>query len=283
LTVRLRSNALTLLALSLVTLTALILHRTQQLQPVEGLVLRVLVPFQTMLNDAGRGMQGVVDTARQLGTLREENRRLKQQVNDLLLSNVHLAEVEQQNLQLRKLLDFKQNNPDYTVRIGEVIGREPPATVIGRDPSNLTQAIILDQGTADGVRKGMPVVTASGLVGRVVQADLNWSKVLLLTDTNSHVNALLQSSRATGIVSGDQGRLVLRYVPQEAQITKGDIVVTSGLGGHFPKGLVIGQITEVQRRDVDMFQEAEVRPIVDFSRLELVVILQDFTPIESLP
>jgi len=283
LTVRLRSNALTLLALSLVAMTTLALHRTQQLAPVEGMALRALVPVQGMFNGAGQRLQRAIDTAKHLNSLRAENQELRRQVNELLLGNVHLIEVEQQNLQLRELLDFKQKNPDYTVRVGEVIGRLSPATVVGRDPNNLTQALIIDQGAADGVHKGMPVVTAGGLVGRVVEADLNWAKVLLLTDSSSHVSALLQTSRATGVVIGRQGRLYLRYVPQGDELTEGDIVVTSGLGGHFPKGLVIGQVSLVRKRDVDMFQEAEIRSVVDFSRLELVIVLQDFTPIESLP
>jgi len=281
--VRWQSNTLTFLALSGAALVILILHQTQRLQPVEGMILRASVPAQDMFNHVGEGIQSTIDTARELGSLRAENQQLRQQVNDLLLSNVHLVEVEQQNLQLRELLGFTQKNPDYTVQLGEVIGRLPPATVIGRDPSNLTLALILDQGTADGVRKGMPVVTARGLVGRIVEADLNWSKVLLVTDSNSRVIGLLQSSRATGVVAGKQGKLYLQYIPQGERVAKDDIVLTSGLGGHFPKGLVIGQVRHVYQRDVDMFQEAEIQSFVDFSRLELVVVLQDFTPVQVKP
>ncbi|NOZ06187.1 MAG: rod shape-determining protein MreC [Chloroflexi bacterium] len=282
-TIRLRSNVLTFLSLSAVALIALALHQNQKLQPVEGLVLRAFVPAQTMFSHLGQSIQDTLDTAHELRSLQAENQRLRQQTNDLLLSKVHLAEVEQQNLQLRELLDFKQKNPDYTVQLAEVIGRSTPATVIGRDPSNLVQSLLLNQGTADGVRQGQAVVTARGLVGRITEADLNWSKVLLLTDSNSRVNGLLQSSRATGIVAGRQGKLYLRYVPQGEEIVPNDIVVTSGLGGYLPKGLVIGQVQNVQQRDVDMFQEAEIRSFVDFSRLELVIVLQDFTPLQVQP
>ena len=280
---RVRSNVLTFLSLSAVALIALALHQNQMLQPVEGLVLRAFVPAQTMFSHLGQSVQDTLDTAHELGTLQAENQRLRQQMNDLLLSKVHLAEVEQQNLQLRDLLDFKQKNPDYTVQLAEVIGRSTPATVIGHDPSNLVQSLLLNQGTADGVRQGQAVVTARGLVGRITEAGLNWSKVLLLTDSTSQVNGLLQSSRATGIIAGRQGKLYLRYVPQGEEITPNDIVVTSGLGGYLPKGLIIGQVQNVQKRDVDMFQEAEIRSFVDFSRLELVIVLQDFTPVPAQP
>jgi rod shape-determining protein MreC len=156
--------------------------------------------------------------------------------------------------------------------------------VIGQDPSNLLRYIIIDAGTDDGVAKGMPVVTDRGLVGRIVEVSSRSSKVLLITDASSSVNAIIQSSRATGIVEGKvDGGLVIKYIPQPVTVNVGDIILTSGLGATFPKRLVIGQVTTVHRRDIELFQQAEIKPTVDFDRLEIVLVLTSFEPVEMIP
>jgi rod shape-determining protein MreC len=127
----------------------------------------------------------------------------------------------------------------------------------------------------------MPVLTHRGLVGRVTEAAPHSSKVLLITDPSSAVNALIQDSRATGVVQGLVGQgLTMRYIQQTEEITPGDLVLTSGLGGNFPTRLIIGQVTSVTKKDVELFQEATVRPSVDFGRLEMVMVLTSFEPIQ---
>jgi rod shape-determining protein MreC len=123
----------------------------------------------------------------------------------------------------------------------------------------------------------MVVVTERGLVGQVLEVADMASKVLLITDPLSAVNAVVQSSRTTGLVRGQVGgQLVLDEVPQEATIQMGDIVLTSGLGSTFPRGLVIGQVTDIRRQDVEMFQRATLHPTVDFNKLEVVLIVTNF-------
>ena len=126
----------------------------------------------------------------------------------------------------------------------------------------------------------MTVVTARGLVGRISEVGTDWARVLLITDPASSVNALVQTSRATGMVQGRLGQsLVMRFIPWEERVSVGDLIITSGLGRNFPKGLVIGQVTSVRQRDFQMHQEAEVKPTVDFNRLEIVTVITDFIPI----
>jgi rod shape-determining protein MreC len=130
----------------------------------------------------------------------------------------------------------------------------------------------------------MPVVTERGLVGRVHQVGPVSSTVLLLTDPSSGVQGLVQRTRAAGVVNGKSGGApVMEYVPQGAEIEPGDLVITSGLGGNFPKNLVIGQVVEVQQRDFDMFQQAVIRPTVDFNRLEFVLVITNFAPLPGQP
>ena len=141
---------------------------------------------------------------------------------------------------------------------------------------------MLDLGSTHGIDVGMPVVTDQGLVGRISEVTNTTSKVLLITDVSSSVNALLQSSRLNGVLRGTPGGdLVMDYIPQGALFSVGEVVLTSGLGGNFPKGIPIGQVTDIIQRDIDVFQQAIVRPTVDFGSLELVMVVTNFNPLET--
>lgn len=141
--------------------------------------------------------------------------------------------------------------------------------------------ITIDRGATDGVRLGMPVLTAEGLVGRVKEVSVNSAKVLLITDPSSSVAALIQRTRATGVVQGQLGEyMVMRYLLPDSPVLPGDVVLTSGLGGNFPKRLVIGTVVRVEHRDVEMFQEALVEPAVNLRDLEMVMVLLNFSPAE---
>jgi len=215
-----------------------------------------------------------------LQMLRAENLRLRQQVDQLAYQLALQREIEIENEHLRELLNLREQTPEIFGPQADLLAAE----VIGRDPSNLLHFLTIDRGSQDRVKPGMPVITARGLVGQVDQVRPNSATVKLLTDPTSSVNALVQRSRATGVVQGVQGStgtsLAMRFMPQTEGIAqKGDLVLTSGLGGHFPRRLLIGEITEVRRRDVDMFQEATVRPAVDFGQLEMVIVVRYFTPI----
>ncbi len=253
------------------------LHATGYLIPAQDVVLRGLAPVQGGLAGLASSVREIAVAVHDLRTLRQRNAELERQVNSLTIENVQLKEIEAENANLRRLLKFAQDHPSLEFRGAEVVAR-----VIGRDPTNLFNHLLINLGREHGIREGMPVVTERGLVGRISRTNSTTSQVLLLTDPASAVNALIQSSRLTGLVQGQAGgELVMDYIPQDATVTPGEIVITSGLGGRFPRNLVIGQITAVYQRDYEMFQRAIVRPSVNFNQLEQVLVITNFTPAEG--
>ena len=255
-----------------VAVTGMVLDRTDRLQPVKNFVAQFTAPVQEILFSITGRLTNVRQFFINVEACRAQNEELQTLVDQLIIENVRLREAEIENVTLREQLNFKQANPSF-----ELLS----AQVIGRDPTNLLGYLIIDRGTAEGLAVGMPVLTHRGLVGRITESNPHSSKVLLITDASSSVNALIQDSRATGIVQGRIGQgLVMRYIQQEEEIKVGDLVLTSGLGGNFPTRLIIGQVTEVRKKDVELFQEAEVRAAADFRELEMVMVLTSFVPID---
>jgi len=270
------NRSVALVCLLLVGLLAgMLLRPTGYLRPVENACLTMLAPLQYGFSWLGNQFSAVSQRAADTRALQAQVQELQDTVDRLMIENVRLREAEIELESLRELLHFRLANPAYEVLAAEVIGR---------DPSNVLHYIIVDRGAEDNVAVGMPVVTARGLVGRITAVYPHSSWVMLLTDPASSVNALIQSSRATGSVQGQGGQtLVMRYIEQSDQVQEGDIVLTSGLGGTLPKRLVIGQVTAVERNDAEMFQEVQVESAVRFDRLEAVLIIQDFMPVDYAP
>ncbi len=271
-----RSNLVVLSTVALMIVVGLVLDELGALTPMKGLFLQLTTPVQRLLDGITERVIGASHTLRDLRDLRERNRELESLVDQLMIENVRLKEVEAQNEDLRRKLRFAEVNPQYILKAAQVRGK-----VIGSEPNNFMAVLILDVGRRDGIRKGMPVVTERGLVGHIRSVGPNWAKVLLIVDPSSSVAALIQSSRASGVVSGHLGReLTMDYIPQGESVSVGDVVLTSGMGGHYPPSLVIGQVVEVQRHDVDTFQRAVVHPSVDFGKLETVLIITTFEPVD---
>jgi rod shape-determining protein MreC len=272
-----RLRSLGPILLIVLAFAGMILHSTGQLRPLEGLLIRATTPFQELLTGATTQLGELAQTARDLRDLRHRNEELAAENARLLLDNVRLREIQAEAALLRDLLNFKQANPGYEARGARVIGR-----VIGRDPNNLQRFVTLDVGREAGLAPNMPVTTDRGLVGRIREVGDGWSRVLLIIDTKSSVNALTQSTRANGLIEGQpDGSLVMRNIPQADVVSVGDTVFTSGLGGNFPRQLLIGQVTGVERKDFELYQTATVQPTVDFDHLEVVLIITDFEPIEG--
>ena len=272
---RLPARPLSLLVLIALTIVGMILNETGQLESLKGLTLRLTTPLQVRLATLTSGLSDLTQAAQDLRELRQRNEELEAENARLTIENVRLAEDRAENERLRALLNFTQVNPDYDYK-----GAEVRARVIGRDPSNFQCYLIVNVGSEQGIAHRMPVVTDRGLVGRISEVGPNWSKVLLIIDPSSLVNALIQTTRATGLVRGQiGGDLLMDMIPQKDTVNKGDIVLTSGRGSNFPKGLVIGQVVEVHQRDIEMFQRAIVRPTVDFDHLEDVLIITNFQPL----
>lgn len=272
-----RVTSLAFFLVLMVGITGLALHQTGRLEPVEGGALDLLaLPQKAISLFTGRLFSlgaGFAD----LNSLREENAELRRHINRLQVEMVQAREAQLENETLRNLLDFKAAHRQLDLLGGQVVGR-----IIGGDPTGFLDTIVIDVGRGREVDRGLPVITDRGLVGRVVLAGRQTSRVLLITDPASSVNAMIQRSRAIGVVEGTrQGHLLMRFIDQGVSIEPGDIVVTSGLGGNFPRGLSIGQVIRVRQRDIDPFQEAEIRPTVNFGRLEMVLVITDFRPLSQ--
>jgi rod shape-determining protein MreC len=263
------------LLLILLALVGFLLHRAGLLQPIEGLFVGLATPLQEGVSLVTGQLDEMAQTARDLRDLRQRNEELEAQNANLLLENVRLREIEVEAALLRDLLNFAQANPSFDLQGAHVVGRE-----IARDPTNLQRYITLDVGREAGIARNMPVVTDQGLVGRIREVGNGWSRVLLIIDRSSSVNALTQSTRASGLVEGQvDDSLVMRSISQSDIVSVGDTVFTSGLGGNFPRQILIGQIIEVDRKDYELYQTAVVQPTVDFDHLEVVLVITDFEPI----
>jgi len=267
-----RSRSWALFVLALVAVVTLVLHELGQLRPIEDLLQVVIGPVQRSVDSLVGSAGGLFGTFRDARELREENRQLQSEINRLKTDNIRLKELEAENATLRDLLKFTRSNTTFTT---------VPADVIGRDPSPYLATLIINVGENRGLKPGMPVITGgSAMVGRVLQVNLRTAKVQLLGDVASAVNALIQNSRATGLVRGQpDGSLVMDYIPQEEKVKPGDIILTSGLGGDLPRALVIGTVTDVTKRDIDLFQSATLHSAVDLNRLEVVLVITNFEPL----
>jgi rod shape-determining protein MreC len=199
-----------------------------------------------------------------LRNLREESLRLTREAAVLQRRISYLEEQALETQRLQGLLAMRE------------ISREEflAARVVGKDATNWFKTVLIDRGSLAGIRRNMPVVAPDGLVGRVVEVTPTAAKVQLITDPVSAAGGLIQRTRVTGIVSGGLGAgLKVRYLPLMADIVIGDEVVTSGMGGVFPKGIPLGRVIAAERRSGALFQEATLAPKVDLSRLEEVLIL----------
>ena len=144
--------------------------------------------------------------------------------------------------------------------------------------------VIINRGSDDGLRRGLPVVTYQGLVGRVAAVTAGAARVQLITDPASHINVRIQPSQAEAVIIGQMtGDVTLENIPQDASVQTGDLILTSGLGGNYPPNIIIGQITGVRKRDYDLFQTASVQLVVDFSHLEIVLVIINFNPVDINP
>ncbi|HEX7592822.1 MAG TPA: rod shape-determining protein MreC, partial [Anaerolineae bacterium] len=268
-----RNRSTLVIVLIVLAILALILHQLGQLQPLEDVALSVLQPLFRGALGVSQGAQDLTGGFADVNAMRDQIKQLQDQVNELSINRVRVQELEIENATLRQQLGYQRSSPDFDLVGAAVLERNPDqARVIGQDPTNLARYIIVDQGSDAGVKVGMPVATPQGLVGRVIEVGTNWAKALLITDPSSSVNGVVQSTRATGLVQGVPGNyvtndLIIKYVPQGDAIKVGDLILTSGLGGSFPKRIVIGQVTEVQKFDIEQFQEATIHPTVDFTRL----------------
>jgi len=197
-----------------------------------------------------------------LVNVRQENLRLKEDIRKLRIEKFELAEAGIQNKRLKKLLDFKEIPSSPIVS----------ANVIGGSPSLLrSEVIIVDRGSSDGISRGMPVASLDGIVGKVLTVGESSSEILLLTDPVSAIDAFVHRTRVRGIVKGSGEGCTMEYIEQNSDISVGDKIISSGKEGFFPKGVIIGTVTDIETKG--SFLSANVSPLVDLDSLEEVVII----------
>jgi rod shape-determining protein MreC len=231
---------------------------------VGRVALVLIAPIQNAVSHTIRTARDTWEVYFRLTAAAEENVRLKKELQQAQARNRQWYELELANIRLRRLLDFKISLQSPSVAV----------EVIGLDPSPWYKAVIVNKGRNDGVRKGLPVGIPEGIAGQVVDASAAYAKVMLITDRNSAVDALVQRTRARGIIKGEStGSCVFQYVLRKDEVGIGDRIVASGLDGVFPKGMPIGEVSGVVRRAAGIFQEVSVTPYVDFEKIEEMLVL----------
>lgn len=263
------------ITISLVAIGLVILALSGYLAPLSRLALSPVVSAQTWVSDRIQALQLYLTGPRDVAQLTQRNAELEAELAHLRTQIIELQQQLGEYRILSALLDFARAYPEY-----QYVG----ASVIGRDPSPFFKYIHINRGSDDGLRRGMPVVTQQGLVGRISQVTANAALVQLITDPSVTVNVRLEPSRAEAILSGSiTGDISLDMIPQEIDVEAGDLVLTSGLGGNYPPNILIGQLTGVRSQDYDLFQSASMQPVVDFSDLEIVLVIANFQPIDITP
>jgi rod shape-determining protein MreC len=269
------SFSLPTVILSLLVIGILFLALGGYLAPLSQVALAPLVDAQTWVSARYQAIQEFITAPRDMARLTQRNSELEAEVARL---QAQIIELEQENAQLdvfSALLNFAQAHPenDYL-----------SATVIGRDPNPFLRYIIINRGSDEGLRRGMPVVSQQGLVGRIAAVTAGGARVQLITDPSAVVNIRLEESGAEALLSGSiTGEVSLDFIPQDVTIETGDLVLTSGLGGNYPPNILIGRITGVRTQPFELYQNASVQPVVDFSKLQIVSVIINFRPVDISP
>jgi len=245
------------------------------LAPVIRVVLDPFVSVQTWISTRYQTIQDYITAPQDIIRLRTRNLELEAEVSRLQSEIIDLKQQIVETRILSALVEFARIHPEY---------RYVAASAIGQDPSPFVKYVIINRGSDDDLRRGMPVVTQQGLVGRIAAVTSSAARVQLITDPASSINVKLEPSGAQAVLLGSfTGDLSLEMIPQSASVQIGDLVLTSGLGGNFPGDILVGQITSVRRRETDLSQTAVVQPVVDFSKLQIMLIITNFRPLDIGP
>jgi rod shape-determining protein MreC len=254
-----------LVSLLVFSVLSLSLKHSPVIKKVQGFMVSITAP----------GLEGMEYVARRFKHLwlgyfylvgvERQNHELKRQLEEYKQREVRFQEAQEALTRLEGLLDLKRQ-----VAL-PVIG----ARVIAYDPSLWSRSAIIDQGKAQGVKEGLPVLAPQGIAGRIVEVYPQYSKVMLIVDRKSGADAMVQRTRVRGVLKGKGGnRCSLEFVPKNADVQVGDLVLASGLVGLYPKGLVFGKVTSAKKKNPGVFQEIEVTPNVDLSTLEEVLVVK---------
>ena len=268
-------KSLRIIALSLVAIGILALALSGVFTSVSRWIVSPITSVQTWVSLQYQGVENFVSASQDIREIRQQNTELEAENARM---QAQIVQLQQQLIEfeiLSALLEFARANPEH-----QYIG----ASVIGRDPSPFLNYIIINRGSDDGLRRGMPVVTQNGLAGRVVQVTATGARVSLITDPVTRINVRVEPSRSAAVLTGSiTGDITLEQIPQDDDVNPGNLILTSGLGGNYPANIIVGQITSVRSRENALFQSASVQPVTDFSDLSIVLVITNFEPVDFTP
>ncbi len=244
----------------------------KRLSPQSDFLGAIMVPFQKVGNAISNGVDGLFTAVGRLDTLETENNRLREEIRTYREQLVDFDEYKRENEFYKQFLEMKEQNSDYTFQ---------PATVTARDGADVCASFTIDAGSRDGVALHDPVITKDGLVGYISQLGSTMSTVITVIDPSLHVGALVSRTKEAGVVKGSTellslGYCSLSYLSGNSAVTNGDYVVTSGAGGVFPKGLIIGTVEEVKKEQANVSLYAVVKPVVDVKEITQVMVITQF-------
>ncbi len=245
------------------------------LSPILNVAARPFFAVQQWISSRYVAVYQLVNAPQDVTKLRVRNIELENEVSRLQAQIIELEQQLGEKEILEALLNYEQANPENSYMA---------ASVIGRDPSPFLHYIIIDRGSDDGVYAGLPVVNQSGLVGRIDAVTAQAARVQLISDPESIVNVKLETEDITAQTEGSvTGEITLEMVPQDTNLSPGDLVLTSGLGGTYPSNIPIGQVLSVRKLENDLFQSSTIQPVVDFNQLQAVLIITNFRPVDITP
>jgi rod shape-determining protein MreC len=255
-------------ALVLASLALILLSQGRQLQPIESAASQVLTPIQQAAHDVTATVGGWIEMLRRMNELEEENKKLRAALDSVTAENAQLQQLKRENESLRDMLKFQADRPETMAVQAEVLGGDPTSTM---------EILTINKGTGDGIAAGMAVVSPGGiLVGQTKEVTASRTTVLLITDISSSVAVATQTGLVPGVLEGrwqKQGRLLMRHIPRDEKVENGDILLTTGVGGVFPRGLIAGQVYNIRQSDVATEKEAEAYPLAQLNALEHVLVI----------
>jgi rod shape-determining protein MreC len=267
-----KKTVLILAGILLITVNLILLAVATRRPAASGLgrtMIAFVAPFQELATRVVKTVQDSWWRYFFLVSVSQENQRLLQALGESRQKIIQQHELELENQRLRELLNFKRSLPASAIA----------AEIIGKDPSAWFKTVIIDKGSAHGLRRGLPAVNSLGVVGQIIEVSSHQARLMLIIDRNSGADALVQRTRARGVVKGtSQAECYLDYVLHADDVRVGDLVVSSGFDGVFPKGLLIGTVTAVDFKGGDFFKDVQITPAVDFDKLEEVLVILEPPP-----
>ena len=267
--IRLLKNRIFLFAFGIIALFVIlnfIIPAKYLLNPVRNFFFEITMPITKIFYKGGDRTGGFFDRISEIRLMSDEKAQLEKKNAELTIENSELKEVKSENEILRAQLGLKQELKDK-----ELVA----ADIIGRGPTDASASYIINKGKSDGLSEGMPVVSGQMLLGKLTEVDNNFSRVTLIIDPMSIVNVEVQETRAQAVIKGEVGsNLKIDSVPQESKLLLGQRIITSGLGGTMPKGLIIGEVAEIVSPESEIFQSGRVKPAADFNHLEIVFVIK---------